>query len=209
MTVLCFFWDGKCCLWYPTVTEKPQERYGVKFGQEPSAVTCSGSARAAAVLLLLSLLHLIPHTQQAVHFFVRPILLSMSYLLEESDHLSQIVISPQRVLFSKIKMPYVLDVSIHHFLDSSTKWLPSLSQIHTLEIYQFDVLVNNPSWNERSPVKIAFMFASLSASCLELLSILTVFCDVPKSETHFASLVRVFKLTVTKDRGVRSLQWLP
>lgn len=155
MTVLCFFWDGKCCLWYPTVTEKPQERYGVKSGQEPSAVTCSGSGLAAAVLLLLSLLHLTPHTQQVVRFFVRPILLSVSYLLEESVHLSQIVISPRRVVFSKIKMPYVLDVSIHHFSDSSTKWLPSLSQIYTSEIYQFAVLVNNQSWNEK-PRKNSF-----------------------------------------------------
>lgn len=73
----------------------------MKSGQEPSAVTCSGSALAATVLLLLRLLHLIPHTQQVVHFSVRPILLSMSYLLEKSDHLSQIVISPQRVYLAK------------------------------------------------------------------------------------------------------------
>lgn len=49
------------------------------------------------------------------------------------------------------------------------------------------------------------MFVSLSASCLEILAALPVFFEVPKSGTHFATLVRVLKLPVTKDRGVRSI----
>lgn len=42
------------------------------------------------------------------------------------------------------------------------------------------------------------MFASLSATCLELLAVLTVLYEFPQSDAHFEGLVRVLKLTVAE-----------
>lgn len=60
---------------------------------------CLGSH---CVLLLLRP-HLIPHDPTGSEFLCSTLLPSMSYLLEKNEHFSQIVISPQRVLVSKIR----------------------------------------------------------------------------------------------------------
>jgi len=66
-TVLCFSWDGKCCLQYPLVREKPQVTWCEAW---PGVIWSYLVVRGLGgkCVLLIVRLHLIPHHPTAGEF---------------------------------------------------------------------------------------------------------------------------------------------
>lgn len=79
----------------------------------------------------------------------------------------------------------------------------SLFSILKIPSQQFDLLlITKVEFFKVQKIQLLCLYYSL-----ELPAALMIFDQFPKSESHFSTLAKVLKLTMTRDDGLRNTQW--